>query len=435
MSERSQELITQGAELMAAQKYAEAKDVFGAAVQADRRDVEACLNLGNACVSNGDIDEGIAAFKRALVIDKESTDAHFSLGCAYFLKNDYGNAMRHFNKVEAQGGATVEMYQIEMAMFADSDDLSMAIRSANRAIQLDPLNVGLRVSKVELYLGAQKIPEAVAAAHEIQEILPDESAGYAVEAEVLLNADEEDGALAALDKAIARFPEDPSLLTIKARTLNNLGRYTEALACCKKASTLNPESESTKNDLALQEGIALGALGKLDESITRLEQCAESDQNALNAYFTILNECMVLKDFARAEFYAQKILDMDDDVPERVRANAYFCLARAVQQQGRADEAKERYEDAARELRRINILNPGLYEVYGYRVYAHIALEEYEDALELSEHLINIDGGSAATFALKYEVVKAMGNETEAAALKARVLELEPNYTFGDEDE
>lgn len=425
------ELIVRGIELMSQEKYAEAKEVFAVAVQHDRKNLAAYLDLGNACINNGDINDGISAFKRALLIDKDSTEALYSLGCAYFMIDDYANSLRYFNRVEAQGNATVEMYQILMAMFVDSDNIDMAVRSANRAIQLAPLDVALRINKAELYVLQNKTKEAVASLKELQEILPDEVIGYAMEAEVLIGANDEINAIEAIDRVIMRFPQDASLLAIKARAQNGLGQYKEALYCAEKAYEIGSMDASVVQDIILQRGIALGGLGRVNDSIEVLEESAGDSVNAVMAYYTLMNECIMVEEYERGELYSRRIIEMGEKVEGRIRAAAEFCLAMSVQRQGRIEEAHELYKDVTRDLRRMNILNPGMFEAYVYRVVAHREIGEYDKALDLCNHLIALDGGTAPSFALKYEVLDAKGDEFEALKYKERVLKLDPNYKFG----
>ena len=424
--------INQGIELMALERYEAAKHVFEEVVAADRRNLDAYLHLGNACISLGLIDEGIAQFKKALLVDEGSVDALYSLGCAYFLKEDKVNAIRYFNRVEELGAATVEMYAIMMVLFVDADDPEMAIRYANRAIQLDPLNASLRVDKAQIYLAVGRYGDAASTLRELQELLPDELEGYAVEVEVQLEAQDYDAAIAALNRALDRFPEDPRILVLKARTMNVIGRYEEALAVCDAVQESRYFNEDVQAETALQRGIALGGLDRMDESIAAIESTIGMGENPDQALFLIMNEALALQAYDKALEYADKLLAIEDVEP-RVHASAVFAKPFALDKLGRAAEAQELYREAVSELRRTTISNPGLFEVYGYRVMCHKALGEYDKALEIADHIISLDEDDAAAYALKRDVLLAKGDESGAEAMRAKVLSLDPDFVFGEE--
>lgn len=426
--------ITQGVELMALERYEAAKAVFEEVIAADRRNLEAYLHLGNAYVNMDDYDNGIAQFKKALLLDANSTDALYSLGCAYFLKNDYANAMRNFNRVEELGTATVEMYMIMMSMFIDSDDPAMAIRCINRAIQLSPLNSSLRVEKAEIYLALGRYREAVATVRELQEILPDEAEGYGTEVLIQLEAEDYDAAIEAADRAIARFPEDPQLHLYKARVLNTIGRYEEALESIKDAEAIESDTPEVKAEIAFQKGLAFGALGHLDESIEVMEASVGEGRNEAEALFIIMTEATGLANYEKAAEYADKLLELDEtEVEPRVRAAAFFTKPFAYDKLDKAEEAQKYYKEAASELRRITIVHPGLFEVYAYRVMTHKGLGDFDEAIDLVDHLISLDENDVAAYALKRDVLLAKGDEAGAAAMRAKVLTIDPDFDFGEE--
>ena len=426
--------ISQGVELMALERYEAAKAVFEEVINADRRNLDAYLHLGNAYMNLDEVDNGIAQFKKALVIDENSTNALYSLGCAYFLKGDYANSMKHFNRVEALGVATVEMYMIMMTMFVDSDDPAMAIRSVNRAIQLSPLNSSLRVEKAQIYVALGHYQEAVATVHELQEILPDEAEGYAVEIEVQLEAENYDAAIEAADRALDRFPNDPTLHLLKARVLNTVGRYEEALEASRLALVGNPGESDVKAEVAFQAGVALGGMGRFEDSIRTIENSIGEGREASEAYYLIMTEATGLGIYDKAAEYADKLLALGvDEMEPRVRAAAIFTKPFAYDKLGRVEEAQALFKEAATALRRITIANPGLFEVYSYRVMAHRELREYDEAIDLADHLISLDENDAAAYALKRTVLLAKGDEAGANEMRAKTLAIDPDFEFGEE--
>lgn len=430
MNDEIRDRLQQGADLMALRKYQEAKELYQDILREDRDDIEVYLNLGNACMDLEQFDEGIDAFKRALLIDEDSVTALYSLAYAYFLDGDYEQAARLFNRIEEIGQASVDLYSVMAAMFLDAEDYGMAVRSLNRAIKLDPLNAQLRLQKAQAYLQMGKVREAVSSLRDLQEILPDEAAGYIMEAQVLIDVEEFDGALEALGRAIARFPGDAILSSLRAQALNSMGRYEEALAEAIRAADLETDVPEVKNQVSYQTGIALGGLGRVDESVAVLERAAREGAGA-EALFLLMNECVALKRYDRALEASRRIEALDDVAPRHMGA-AVFYEALCTERLGHAEEALTLYREAVRRLRGLTIGRNGLYDLYAYRALCHKSLGEYDQALKLLDYLAKLDDNSAGVYALKASVLDAAGRAQEAAQMRARAHSIDPTIEFGE---
>lgn len=430
MDERIQDGIQQGVGLMALGKYAEAKEVFQALLAVDDREPEVYLHLGNAQLDLDETDEGIASFKRALLLDETSIQALYSLGCAYFVKGDYASSLRYFNRLEDMGQTDADMYSIMAAMYLDANDYGMVIRCLNRAIQKEPLDAQLRLDKASAYVQMGRTRDAVASLHELQEILPDEAAGYELEARILIEADDEEGALAALDRSQARFPKDPRLVALKARAYNDMGRYDEALAEGMRGQDMGSDVQEVRNELDLQVGIALGGLGRIDESIAVLERSARDGAGA-GAWYMIMSECLLTKDYGRVLEYARRIQAAEGDVEAHVMAAAVFNEPFALENLGRTEEAEPLYRAAITKLRRLTLGRNGLFEVYAYRALCLKALGEYDEALSLVDYLLKVDDTSAGTYSIRADVLDAAGRHEEARRDRERAKALDPDFDLG----
>lgn len=75
--------ISQGIALMSAANYPAAKAEFEEAIRINVRSAEAYTHLGNACANSGELDEALAAFKNALVVEPNSAETLFSIASIY----------------------------------------------------------------------------------------------------------------------------------------------------------------------------------------------------------------------------------------------------------------------------------------------------------------------------------------------------------------
>ena len=431
MTDDIKDLIAQGVELMAAERYEAAKALFERVLAQDPRNFEAQMHLGNACVNLGRFKEGIKAFRNAQMIQGDSPEATYSLGCAYFLDGQNVAALKQFNRCEKLGYASVDMYGLMEVIFLDAKDNTQAIRCANRAIRLEPLNPGPYIDKAQIFLLDGKTREAINCLEEVEELLPDAGDPYVLQARIYTQTGEYDQALGVVDRAEERFPEDAAVALEKLRVLNAMERYPEAVAQVARVRALAGDAAETLRDLCVQEGVALAGAQDVDGSIAALAALVDTDGGASDgeALFMLVNECFGTQRYEEAARYGAQLMGLEEVEP-RFRAAGIFWNASALDELGRAEEARAAYREATRTLRRISIGNPGLIEVYAYRALCHKGLGEFDKAVALCDHMIEVAPGSPAGYSFKADVLAAKGDEAEAEALRAKVLELDPAYAL-----
>lgn len=429
MNEVVQDKIAQGIEFMSAQRFDLAKDMFVGALELDRKCVDAYVHLGNACVNLGQFDEAIEAFGKALILSPASTDILYSLGCAHFVKGDSVEALKFFNRCEDSGFAPVEMYGLMELAFIEAEDYVQAIRYANKAIKLEPLNPNHYIDKAQLYLLDGKAREALAALREVEELLPDAGEPYVVEAQIYSQNGEPEEALKVIDRAIARFDEDASMLLIKARTLNDLGRFAEAQECVEAAERLAGDNGALKREVAMVRSVSQVGVNDIASSIATLEAAVAEAADDEEMLYLLANECFAVKEYEKAQRYSKQLLAVPEIGP-RYRAAAIFWSAMSLKELGREAEAREACEEAISTLRQISIGNPGLAEVYVYRALCNSELENHADAIELIDHVIALMPEDAPGYAFKAQIVEAAGDAAQAKELRDKVKQLDPNFEF-----
>lgn len=424
MNESVQDKIQQGIELMAAQRYEAAKDLFEEVLREDRGNYEAHFNLGNAQANLGEFEESAEDFKRALLARPDATEAMYSLACVYFLEGRYVDSVREFNRCEENGLTSVEMYQILETIFVDTKDYVQAIRYANKAIQLEPLNARHYIDKANLYLLREQPKEALACLREVEDLLPDAAEPYLTEAQILAQTGESDRALETMERALSRFPGDASLLVAKSRLLNGMGRSSEALEVTRRARELAGDMPEFVRTIDVQEAVALAALNDLDGSIAALERAVEADASSDQAMFMLITECAAAKRFDDVERHCDRVISGDLDVDDHTKAAAVFWKAAALKELGRAEDAGAAFREAVGVLRRMTIARPGLVEVYAYRIMCHKELGEFDKAADLADHIIELSPEDAVGYAFKADVMAAKGDKAQAEALRSKARSL-----------
>lgn len=428
-AEQIEDLKQQGIELMAAARYDAAKDIFTRILELDNRYEEAYLHLGNAYVNTEMIDKAITCFDKALLLNEHSNEALYSMACAHFLKGESLEAIQYFNRCEENGFTSVEMYGIMSVIFLDIKDYNQSLRCLSRSIKLEPLNPLPRMDKARVYLTQGLYKEALNCLRELEEVLPDVGDAYALEADVLMTTGEPEAALDAIDKAVNRFPEDSFLLATKAKVQNNAGKYEDALKTISQAKEHFKDGKRLERDITLQESLAYAGLEKIDESIGVLEEAYEDDKADEEMLFFLMNECFATNRFEKSLETAEKLLEMEDVQP-RFQAAALYSQASSIKALGREEEALEMYKELVGVFRRITIANPGLLDVYIYRLLALKELERYDEAIDIADHIISLAPESAIGYAFKSEVYKAKGDTQATEEFMKKTLALDPNFKF-----
>lgn len=94
-----------GMEALQAQAFVEARTELNIAVQLQPDDAGLVYNLGAVCAAQQDLDAAIAAWRQALTINPDHTDALHNLALAYTVGGDYEGAWEYVTRLRALGEA------------------------------------------------------------------------------------------------------------------------------------------------------------------------------------------------------------------------------------------------------------------------------------------------------------------------------------------
>ena len=81
-------------------RFEAARNGFEEALEHDPRHYRALTNLGNALLEEGEVDEAIDCYQRALALNEEFANAHHNLGVAYRRKGEVGKSVRHLRRAQ-----------------------------------------------------------------------------------------------------------------------------------------------------------------------------------------------------------------------------------------------------------------------------------------------------------------------------------------------
>jgi tetratricopeptide (TPR) repeat protein len=218
------------------------------------------LDRGNALKDKGELNEAIAAYRRAIALDDTYCEAHSNLGLALLAQ-----------------GNTEE-----------------AITACRRAIALRPeypepyLNFGLA-------LRAQRNPdEAIVAFRTAISRRQDYAEAYFYLGETLRERRRLDEAMSAYERAIACKPDYPTAHLNLANMLYEQGKLDKAIAGYSQAITLKPDFVDAHSNL----GNALRKQGKVEEAIAACRQAIAIQPDFPAAHLNLSLALLLKGDFS-----------------------------------------------------------------------------------------------------------------------------------------
>ena len=420
MNDVAKDYKFQGTALMGSSKYKEAQEMFKKALEVEE-DADTLIDLGNAYASNGEYNEALNAFTRALMISPDNGELLFNIGSVYLLQERLTKCIEYYNKAEEAGFDNVRLYINLAAIYNALGDQQMELRNYTKAIDKNPLIADLYVKKAMLLIEMGQFEAALDIMEEMRKLFPDSFEGYDLAARVYLAKGNPQKALDMLDTGLAKFPNDINLRLSKLTVLIELQDIDASKKLLQEIKS-NPYAQYYERDITMQE-VTIASVENKPEVMKELllkvvgmetEACDEQ------ARFMLMMTCKLLEDYECAYEQASKLCEQDSK-SEYAIAGIYY-KGEFLKELGKVNEAQAEFKKAAKKLRLLSMSNRTFYEVYIFRVMAHRQLKEYEKAIELAEFVIELQPDREDGHVLLAEIYKEMG-ELEKSEEQYRMAE------------
>lgn len=416
--------ISQGIALMSAENYPAAKTEFEEAVRLNIKSAEAYTHLGNACANLGQLDEALAAFKNALIVQPNSAETLFSIASIYLMKNDRLRAVEYYNKAEEAGFKRLELYQILATLFFEAHDTTQALRNITKGIAVAPLEGEPRLLKARIYLADNRYDEALETLEEMQKVLPDAFEAYDLRIQIYSAHGKYEEALKICEDICARFPLDVQVALSKLKVLVSMQRDEEAFAHLQHMKQM-VGFDMVLKDAVMQEAILYLRKEKVQEAIQILTDASNKLGGNADILYVLLDLYGKLDMHENTRATAEKLIALNPN--PYYLYTAKFFLAHAAEKLGQVEQAKEQYKKLTSVLRKATIKDPSFYEGYIYRLLCHTRIGEYDKALVLADYIQNIHPERTDGHAFRHYIYKTMGDTEKAEAEKKLALQQDPN--------
>jgi protein O-mannosyl-transferase len=236
-------------------------------------------NLGDFLARQGQTDEAIAQFEKALEIKPDEAQTHFTLANSLLEKGSVDQAIAEFQKaLEIQPDFAEAHNNLGNALLKRGK-LEEAGGHFQMALQIKPDYVDARINLGYVFLQMGKLDDAITQYQEALELKPDNAQAHNNLGNTLLKKGRVDEAMVHFHAAAQISPAYATPHFNLGEALRQKGRSDDAIAEYQKALQIRPAyAEARKNlaDTLLQEG-------RVEEAITQLEQSLQLDPGDLEA--------------------------------------------------------------------------------------------------------------------------------------------------------
>lgn len=189
-------------------EYEKAIEAFMKAAEAEPDNPVGYINLGNVFASAGDIERAERFFQKAISLDEQAGSALYGLGNLYFTNERFEEAAKLYEKAIRAGLDEADAYYMLGKCLRNADNSKLALPYFQRAAELAPtdleirLSFGILLAEMELFEEAKK---------EFAFILANDAenadAHYNLGVLYAVSTDRKDDALLHLEKAFTIEPE------------------------------------------------------------------------------------------------------------------------------------------------------------------------------------------------------------------------------------
>ncbi len=226
-----------------------ARQMFARAIVIDPNYARAFAGVADCCSflymywdsTEDNLNEAVAASRKALELDPELAEAHAASGLAFALRKDFANAQNEYERAIQLDPKLYEAYYFYARTLFQSGDLTRAAEMYEQAARLNPDDYQAVSLLVAVYHGLGREAEAESTQRRALrltekhiELHPDDARALYLGAGILVRTRDHKRGLEWARRALEIDPEETSILYNVACVYSLLGRTEEAISCLEK---------------------------------------------------------------------------------------------------------------------------------------------------------------------------------------------------------
>jgi len=432
----AKDLNQQGVALMKAGNIEKAKEKFEKAIDVEPMVMDSYKNYGDLYMSIKDYKEAKNYYKKALLIEK-SGPVYFQYGNACFMNDEPHEGLEYYNLALSAGFDSDEMMFFMGMAHEHMNDLQIALRYYQKAINKNPSRPDYKVKKIGALINLNLLEDAEKATDELILSDPELYDGYHIKTTLLFQKEAYEEAASFAKEAVDRFPEDVDLLCDYVRAVIMTQNHELAIELIENAKRMK-YYEDAKAVLLYMEAQVYAEQANMDKAI---ECCKDSvalegeDEFYSEVRFMLVNLYVAKKDYENG-YEAASVLIEEHAVDQYYFAALYYrplCL----KNMGKTGESIKFYEEAISLYRLATLKNPEAIDAYLYRAMCLKDIEKYDEALEMLDLIESLTEQLAEIHTIRAEIYKITGKETlvNEELEKAYAIKPELKQVFGESGE
>jgi protein O-GlcNAc transferase len=369
----------------------EAVASYRRAVLLDPSSIASWVNLGYVLKELGYMPDAQEALSRAVALDATQFDAHFMLGLLAREQHDLPAAVMHLSRALALQPSS-SLVRVELCVTAFQDgQMDLASRTVQEGIRLEPMVADFHYLAGNLLSHERRHDEAIACFERALALQPSHASALHNLGQAMRASGRLDGAVASFRKAISLNGNYGQAHASLAAALNEMGQLDEAIASCQKALAIDPGDVDALNNL----GNAQQAQGLLPQAIETYNLAIKLQPGHGDALGNMGLALHAQGRYDEAVDYFRRALAIAP-----ANALTHNNLGNTLQKQNRLDEAISSYERALAQ-------DPGLAQAHSNIAGARhtqgehaLAIASWREALRIKPDFL--DAWSNMLYALNF---------------------------------
>jgi tetratricopeptide (TPR) repeat protein len=413
-SARSEAFRERGRQCRQAERYEEALAAFGRAIEINRENANAFGGRGKTYQLMGRYEDAVSDLSRAIELAPGDAWNLGTRGQVYRYMQRYEEALADLTRaVELDPGwdwALADRGEANRSLERYDD----AIADFTQAIEIDPQYAWAIGCRGQAYAALEQHAEALADFTRALEISPESTWLLDERAEVYRLAGQDEEALADWARIIDLSPGEAWPIAVRGDAYRMMERHEDAVADLTRAVEIDPGYSWALGS----RGAAYRALGRTEEALADFTRAIELDPE----YFWVIRLRAEL--YESMDWYAEALADFTRAIelrPDSGLAHAGRGTVRRLT--GEPDLALADFSRAIE-------ISPGSAIGLAGRGETYRLLDRYTDALADLTRAIEINPQFAWAMACRGEVYESLGRREEALADYTRAIEIDPAYDW-----
>ncbi|MBD3264991.1 MAG: tetratricopeptide repeat protein [Candidatus Omnitrophica bacterium] len=396
-------------------------------------------NKGVECYQNGLQEKAISSFKKALAIDSSSAVAHYNMANSYAEMKEIDKAAAEYGKAAELDPDNIEVHLSLIQLYLENDMYQETLDMLSRTQQKFPNNPEIKKllkeawvkymvdhsnKSVKSFVKGNKA-EAYSLLNKILEFDPDfVHANYLLAHFYTIDGNYRE-AEKKLKEIIIKSPEFIDSYKLLGDIYYQEGRFEEAIQIYKKGLTLNYNDSELHNGL----GLAFMRIEAYDNAIAHLKKANQLEPNNLNIQYSLAS---VYRDNNMLERAVEEYKRLIYNMPEY--PNIHNDLADIYLRQGKQEQAFAEYRKEIENCHKRLAENPKDEVALSDLAYAYAGLKKYNQAKDIIGKALKINPGYREAYLTLARIEENLENPHKAldALTKAKELSMRGDFINRD---